>query len=86
MKGFITSGTGRWDEFRSCKALLKDFINCRILFVAEPPRDIAKGEAAIDSIKWLSDTEKTMMKNEKITERVTKQKIRTLRDLKQGRL
>ena len=30
VKGYITSGTGRWDEFRSCKELLKDFATGRI--------------------------------------------------------
>ena len=76
VKGYITSGTGRWDEFRSCKELLKDFNNGRVLFVAEPPRKIAEGDTPIDSRRWLADTEKTMMKDEKIVERIAKLKIK----------
>lgn len=36
-KGYITNGTGRWDEFRACKDLLKCFTEGKILHVAIPP-------------------------------------------------
>eukprot|EP01038_Epipyxis_sp_PR26KG_P004764 gene4764-6682_t len=37
LKGFITNGTGRWDEFRACKDLLRDFTDGRILYNSPPP-------------------------------------------------
>ena len=40
VKGYITATTGRWDEFRACKELLRDFNDGRILFVAIPPRSL----------------------------------------------
>ena len=53
MKGYITSGTGRWDEFRACKEVLVDFTDGRILCVATPPlKDF-------DVATWLGETEKT---------------------------
>jgi large subunit GTPase 1 len=35
-KGYITNGTGRWDEFRACKEIIKDFCDGLLLFVSPP--------------------------------------------------
>lgn len=64
LKGYITNGTGRWDEFRACKELLRDFNDGRILAVVPPSM------AMIDSKRWLAETEKTMMRNERVAERL----------------
>lgn len=71
LKGYITNGTGRWDEFRACKELLRDFNDGRILFVCPPsgPNDMAR---------WLSETEKVMIRREKVAERVASQRLREL--------
>lgn len=68
VKGFITNGTGRWDEFRACKEMLRDFADGRILY-ASPP------QTEKDMDRWLADTEKTMLKKEKVAERVALQKL-----------
>ena len=78
MKGYITNGTGRWDEFRAVKEVLKDFASGRILFVAEPSRDLS---VAVDSNRWRQDTEKTMMKQERVAERIAVQKMREVEAL-----
>ncbi len=74
VKGYITSTTGRWDEFRACKDLLKDFNDGRILFVAPPMA--ADGQVLTDEERWLQETERTMMKSERVAERLAMQRIR----------
>lgn len=69
IKGYITNGTGRWDEFRACKDMLRDFADGRILYVCPPQH------GSLDMDRWLSDTEKTMMKREKVAERIAIQKL-----------
>ena len=76
VKGYITSGTGRWDEFRACKEMLRDFTDGKILFVAEPPKGTT--QAPIDSARWLSDSEKTMMKTERTAERLAVIKLKEI--------
>ena len=69
VKGFITNGTGRWDEFRACKLILRDFNDGVIIFVA-PPKTYS------DMARWLQETEKTMVRREKVAERIAVQRIR----------
>ena len=76
VKGYITSGTGRWDEFRACKEMLRDFTDGKILFVAEPPKGTTQDP--IDSARWLSDSEKTMMKTERTAERLAVIKLKEI--------
>jgi large subunit GTPase 1 len=74
VKGYITNGTGRWDEFRACKDLLRDFNDGRILFVAPPMA--SDGTILINESRWLMETERTMIRNEKIAERLALAKIK----------
>ena len=71
LKGYITNGTGRWDEFRACKELLRDFNDGRILFVSPP-------SGPLDMVRWLSETEKVMIRREKVAERVASQRLKEL--------
>jgi large subunit GTPase 1 len=71
LKGYITNGTGRWDEFRACKELLRDFNDGRILFVSPPT-------GLLDMARWLSETEKVMIRREKVAERVASQRLKEL--------
>jgi large subunit GTPase 1 len=73
IKGFITNGTGRWDEFRACKEMLRDFADGRILYVSPPQNEK-------DMERWLADTEKTMLKREKVAERIALQKLQEVDD------
>jgi hypothetical protein len=74
VKGYITNGTGRWDEFRACKEMLRDFNDGRILFVAPPfvenPED-AESVAAADN--WRKETEHIMMKSARVAQRLAAQ-------------
>ena len=81
LKGYITNGTGRWDEFRACKELLRDFNDGRILFVCPP-------SGPTDMTRWLSETEKVMIRREKVAERVATQRLKELveADLEEQRL
>ena len=81
LKGYITNGTGRWDEFRACKELLRDFNDGRILFVCPP-------SGPTDMVRWLSETEKVMIRREKVAERVASQRLKELveADLEEQRL
>lgn len=73
VKGLITSSTGRWDEFRACKEMLHDFNDGRILFVAPP---MANGKVLTDERRWLQETERTMMRTERVAERIALRKLR----------
>jgi hypothetical protein len=81
MRGYITSGTGRWDEFRACKEVLHDFNDGKILFVVPPPTVVlAEGEgtggrAAVDMKGWLNDIELTMARNERVANRIAVHKL-----------
>lgn len=83
LKGYITNGMGRWDEFRACKDLLRDLNDGRLLFVAQPPRVIDEQEddeevSKQKISKWLSETEKTMIRRERVAERVAMLKLKEL--------
>ena len=86
LKSYITGSTGRWDEFRACKEVLRDFNDGKILYVAAPPGVITSTiesnedetednkEGGISMQEWLADVESVMARNPKITERLRKQK------------
>ncbi len=57
----------------------QDFANGRILFVAEPP----EVDASFDRNRWLAETEKTMMRQERVAERVAVQKLKDLESAEQ---
>ena len=60
VKGYITNGTGRWDDFRATKELLRDFNDGRLLF-ATPPDD-----SGVDLERWSKETESIVQRNEKV--------------------
>lgn len=74
VKGFITNGTGRWDEFRACKDLLRDFNDGKILFVAPPMAQ--DGTPLTDEKRWIQESERTMMRSERVSERLALLRIR----------
>ena len=83
VKGYITNGTGRWDEFRACKDMLRDFTDGRILYVAMPPS--LQQEASEQTLrKWVAETEKVMLRNEKISDRVAVQKLKNIESCEDG--
>lgn len=77
VKGYITNGTGRWDEFRACKDMLRDFTDGRILYVAPPP-NMQSSSAQGPLQKWVAETEKIMLRSEKIADRVALQKLKQI--------
>ena len=74
VKGYITNGTGRWDEFRACKDMLRDFTDGNILYVATPP------DVSIDMPRWLQDTESVMIKREKVAKRVAVARLKQVEE------
>ena len=95
VRGYITNGTGRWDEFRACKELLRDFNDGRLLFVAMPVADKSSMSATSSTIitteengstertsvlarRWLAETEKVMVRREKVAERIATQRLKEL--------
>jgi large subunit GTPase 1 len=90
-KGYITSGTGRWDEFRACKDIIKDFCDGLLLFVSPPAsvRNPTKTvnssgvviETEFDVNRWLQDTENVMMRRERIADRIATQKIKEVEEI-----
>jgi len=77
VKGFITAGTGRWDEFRACKDVLRDYNDGRILYVAPPPPVISNtsNSYGVSMDEWLRDTELTMSRREIVANRLAQQKL-----------
>ena len=95
VRGYITNGTGRWDEFRACKELLRDFNDGRLLFVAMPVSDKSSMSATSSTIitteenistergsvlarRWLAETEKVMVRREKVAERIATLRLKEL--------
>jgi hypothetical protein len=76
VKGYITSGTGRWDEFRACKEVLRDYNDGRILYVAPPPPMIEPNNTfGLNMEAWLKETESTMSRREAVANRLAQQKL-----------
>jgi len=71
IKGYITNGTGRWDEFRACKEILRDFNDGKILYACPPPLE----DESIDMDRWQADTENITARNERIAERLAIQRL-----------
>jgi hypothetical protein len=92
VRGYITNGTGRWDEFRACKEMLRDFNDGRILFVAPPPQldeesgrpiisdSMGNTASDVDMERWLSETEKVMVRREKVAERIALQRLKEIEE------
>ena len=93
VKGYITAGTGRWDEFRACKEVLGDFNDGKILFVVPPPTVVltqgggddsaasASHQTAairVDMSAWLSDIEVTMAQSERVANRIAMHKLQSV--------
>lgn len=79
VKGYITSGTGRWDEFRACKEVLRDYNDGRILYVAPPPPMIeSKNSYNVTMEAWLRETESTMSRREIVANRLARQKLQEI--------
>lgn len=75
VKGYITNGTGRWDEFRACKDLLRDFTDGKILYIAPPFDPSAPGmESTIN--RWLSETEIVMLRRDIVAERLCMRRLK----------
>lgn len=73
VKGYITNGTGRWDDFRGCKEVLRDFNDGHLLYVATPPRlSNSLDETEKNSLyaKWLLETESIMMRQSRVAKRL----------------
>ena len=70
-RGYITNGTGRWDEFRACKDMLKLYTDGVILNVAIPP------VTAEILLVWIKETERVMMRNLRVAERLGEQQAKT---------
>ena len=85
LKGYITNGTGRWDEFRAAKEMVRDFCDGVLLFVSPPQLYSQQHEAVLDATedgflghgmrRWLVETENTMMRREKVADRVATQRL-----------
>lgn len=69
IKGYITGGTGRWDEFRACKEILRDFNDGVLLYVAVPPHIKGLDNEEIRK-RWIFETERTLTQRKKIANRL----------------
>lgn len=76
VKGYITNGTGRWDEFRAAKDLIRDFNDGRLLHVFCPPPDA--GLPQVDAARWTAETERTMLTEERVVDRLAKARLQEL--------
>jgi large subunit GTPase 1 len=76
IKGYITGVTGRWDEFRACKEILRDFNDGKLLYVAMPPTVNQAQQQSFPSsavsTRWLQETEQTMLRRTQTAERIRK--------------
>lgn len=76
VKGYITSGTGRWDDFRGAKEILRDFNDGRLLYVVIPPD---QNDYCLEM--WLLETESTVVKFAKVASRVNKLRTEQISEL-----
>jgi large subunit GTPase 1 len=77
VKGYITGSSGRWDEFRACKEIIRDFCDGSLLYVCPP-------EIVSDSLRWLQETERTVLMNEKTSERLATKRLKEAEALARG--
>jgi hypothetical protein len=75
IKGYITAGTGRWDEFRASKDVLRDYNDGKILY-ANPPPDLD-----IDIDRWLIETEIMSTTSNRVAERLSAMKLNPIDEL-----
>lgn len=75
VKSYVTGHAGRWDEFRACKEILRDFNDGKILYVAAPPA-VLESESSTTMQDWLSDVESIMARNAKVSDRLQSQKLK----------
>lgn len=76
VKGYITAGTGRWDEFRACKEVLRDYNDGRILYVAPPPPMVEPNNSfSVTMDAWLRETELTMSRRAVVANRLAQRKL-----------
>jgi len=83
VKGYIAASSGRWDEFKGCKEVLRDYNDGKVLHVVPPPGSVTSegmstdaGRVALDV--WHRETEKILMCNEKIRERLESARLRDI--------
>jgi hypothetical protein len=76
VKGYITAGTGRWDEFRACKEVLRDYNDGKILYVAPPPPMVEPNNPfGVTMEVWLRETELTMSRRAVVANRLAQRKL-----------
>lgn len=77
LKTYVTSGPGgRWDEFRACKEIIRDFNDGKVLYVSMPPHCSSPSEE--EQRRWLRETESIMTQNARMAERLLVQKLRDI--------
>ncbi len=74
VKGYIAGQSGRWDEFRGCKDMLRDFNDGKILYVCAPPG------MNVPMDRWLADIENVMARKERVAERLAVQRLKDLEE------
>ena len=74
VKGYITSGTGRWDEFRACKQVLRDYVDGKLLFAMPPELD------GLDREVWMAETESIVVQRGRVSERLEARRDRDRED------
>jgi len=79
-RGYITNGTGRWDEFRAAKEIVRDFCDGILLFIAPPDQGGTNAGKSIDYRRWLQDTENIMQRSEKVADRLALQRLAELEE------
>lgn len=82
--GYITSGSGNWDEFRACKDILRDLADGRILYNAPPQGLVSQDDSSEKIAKWLRETEKVACKNERVAERMAMTSLRNMQIIEEG--
>ena len=70
VKGYITGGSGRWDEFRACKDILRDYVDGKLLFAMPPDVE------GLDRTQWMQETESIMIQNARVAERLVEQRAK----------
>lgn len=80
VRGYIAGASGNWDEFKGCKEVLRDYNDGRILHVCPPPDSDAAGASMKSAAlqMWHMETEKILMRNPKIKEKLESYRLREL--------